>query len=382
VGDRVTGREQESRPDVLSVNTRRAILTVLVAILLVAGAVALLGHLADFHKLRRAADRADLAWFPLCFGGEVLAYLGYILAYRDLARTRGGPRFRYWTVARVVVLGFGANAVGAGAAGLAVDFWALRRAGETSHGSARRVLALNTLEWAVLAVLASLAGLVALLRERTNAPLGMAIGWLTVTPLCVLAAAWVSAPGRADRLTALPDARLPRERGVRAWLRWMRAELRVAFADAIGGVVLVRYMVSRPHRHIVGLVGYPVYWAGNLLALWAAVHAFGGSVQTQGLILAYTTGYVATALPLPAGGAGGIEAALGLTLHAVGVPLEVATLAAVVYRIFTFWIPLLIAVVLVPTLRTLGEELDRTPRDPWEAGDRLAEPEAREAVTS
>jgi len=379
----VRGREQGARPDVLSVNARRAIITVLVAILLVVGAVALLGHIADFHKVRDAADQANLAWFPLCFGGEVLAYLGYILAYRDLARTRGGPRFRYWTVARVVVLGFGANAVGAGAAGLAVDFWALRRAGETPHGSARRVLALNTLEWAVLACLASLAGIVALLRERADAPLGMALGWLAVTPVCVLAAAWVSAPARAERLTALPDTRHPRGKGLRAWLGWIRAELRVAFADAIGGVVLVRRIVSRPHNHIVGLVGYPIYWAGNLVALWAAIHAFGGSVQTQGLILAYTTGYVATALPLPAGGAGGIEASLGLTLHVVGVPLEIATLAAVVYRIFTFWIPLLVAVALVPTLRGLGEELDHTPREPWAEGDRLGEaPEAREPVAS
>lgn len=47
-------------------------------------------------------------------------------------------------------MGFGAFFAGASVGGLAVDYWALRQAGATPHGSTRRVLALNTLEWAAL----------------------------------------------------------------------------------------------------------------------------------------------------------------------------------------------------------------------------------------
>jgi len=39
------------------------------------------------------------------------------------------------------------------------------------------------------------------------------------------------------------------------------------------------------------------------------------------LVLAYTTAYVVTALPLPAGGAGGIEAGVAFSLNAVGIAL-------------------------------------------------------------
>jgi hypothetical protein len=51
------------------------------------------------------------------------------------------------------------------------------------------------------------------------------------------------------------------------------------------------------------------------------------------------SGYVATALPLPGGGSGGIEAALAFSLHAVGVPLAPALLGVLVYRFFHLLAP-------------------------------------------
>ncbi len=82
-----------------------------------------------------------------------------------------------------------------------------------------------------------------------------------------------------------------------------------------------------------------------------------------GEVLAYATAYLLTALPLPAGGAGSMEAVTALTLHAVGVPLAPALLAAFVYRIFAFWLPILPALALVPSIARLGDELPRAGRD-------------------
>ena len=56
------------------------------------------------------AERADGRWFAVCLAGELLAYAGYIAAYRDFARADGGPKLPLWTVTRVVVVGFGAQA--------------------------------------------------------------------------------------------------------------------------------------------------------------------------------------------------------------------------------------------------------------------------------
>ena len=41
----------------------------------------------------QALRTADSAWFPVCLGGELLAYAGFIAAYRDVARVDGGPCF-------------------------------------------------------------------------------------------------------------------------------------------------------------------------------------------------------------------------------------------------------------------------------------------------
>ena len=97
--------------------------------------------------------------------------------------------------------------------------------------------------------------------------------------------------------------------------------------------------------------------------LYAALRAFDADLGLAPLVLAFTTGYVATALPLPAGGAGGIEASLTLTLSAVGVPLESALLAAVTYRVIAFWLPLIPTLALLPTIRRLDHDLPRTPRE-------------------
>ena len=333
------------------------------AAILVAGAIALIGHLSDWSQILDIAGEADPRWLAVCIAGEILAYVGYILAYHDLARARGGPRMSYWTVSRVVALGFGATAVGSSAGGLAIDFWALHRAGSPVHEAARRILALNTLEWGVLAAGAMISSAL-ILAGVGDAPLGMTLGWLIVVPLCVLAAAWVSAPGRGERLSTVPPrVATPRGGGPRAWWRYLTRALAVGFADAIGGVVFVRWLLRDARRQVRGLLGYPIYWAGQLTVVYGALRAFDADLGLAPLVVAFTTGYVVTALPLPAGGAGGIEAALSLTLNAVGVPLESALLAAVTYRIVAFWLPLIPTLALLPSIRRLDEDLPGTPRE-------------------
>jgi uncharacterized membrane protein YbhN (UPF0104 family) len=344
--------------EILGFDRRKALLAVGLAVVLAVAAFALIGQVADFGKLADAATKADKAWFPLALFGEVLAYVGYILAYRDVARVEGGPRLRLWTVTRVVGLGFGAFVVGSSAGGLAVDFWALKRAGLKAHDAARRVLALNTFEWGVLAWFAVLAAIAVLAGRGSGAPLSMTLAWLVVVPLCTAAAIYVSQPGRLERLEDLGlDVDRPGGPAPGRWARWLWDKAKAGFAAAIGGVGLVRHMIARPLRHFGGLLGFPLYWLGDLITLYAALRAFGAGIDPAPLVLAYTTAYVLTALPLPAGGAGSMEAVLAFSLHAVGIPLAPALLAAFVYRAFGFWLPILPAVALLPTIGRLNDEL-------------------------
>jgi uncharacterized protein (TIRG00374 family) len=343
------------RDNILGIDAKRALITLVIAVILLVGAISLIGKVADFDEILTALESADRQWFPICLAGLVCAYAGYILGYREVARMHGGPRLPFWTVARVVGIGFGANVLGSAAGGLAVDFWALRRAGASTHDSARRVLGFNTLEWGLLGTFAAVASMFVLAGRGSGAPLGMTLGWLVVVPLCVVLASFVSSPKRADRLSRAEAVK--RGEGTRAYL-W--TTLRKGLADGIGGVVVVRHLVLNPRAHPSAILGFAVYWFGHLLTLYAALRAFTQSgVVLAALVLAFATGYVATALPLPGGGSGGIEAALAFSLHAVGVPLAPALLAALVYRFFTFWLPLLPALALLPSVKQLNSELPR-----------------------
>jgi uncharacterized membrane protein YbhN (UPF0104 family) len=349
--------------EVFGVDRRKAILTALVALVLLAAVVWLIGQISSFGDMRRALEQARRGWFPVCLVGEIAAYAGYVAAYRDFARVDGGPCFSLWTVTRVVVVGFGAFVAGSSAGTLGVDYWALNKAGDEPHRAARRVLALNTLEWGVLATFACGAAVV-LLAGGGNAPVEMQLAWLVIVPVCVTAAAWMSSPVRAGRFTALPGKRHPLTRDPGTWVPWLRRGARVAFADAIGGVVLVRRVLLQPRRYPLALAGFPVFWAGDILGMYAALRAFDVHLSLAPLVLAYTTAYVITSLPLPAGGAGGVEAGLVFSLDSVGVPLAPALLATLVYRFFTLWLPIAIAAFAVTQVKRLAEELPHVDREP------------------
>lgn len=347
--------------EIFGIDRRKAILTGVVSFALVVGFVAVLGQVTSFHTMLHALERADASWLPLCLGGELLAYAGYIVAYRDVARVDGGPCFSLWTSARVVAIGFGAFVAGTSAGSLGLDFWALHRAGEKPHVAARRVLALNTIEWAVLASLACLSGVASLAGWGSAAPLPMQLAWLTVVPACVAAALWVSAPRRVDRLASLPHDEVELERDPRTWPHWLSHAGRAAFSDAVGGVVIVRHLLARPRRHPGAVVGFPLYWCGDILTLYAALRAFGQHPAIPALVLAYTTAYVVTALPLPAGGAGGIEAGVAFSLGAVGIAIAPALLATLVYRVFTLWLPIGPALAALSRVGSLADELPDVP---------------------
>ena len=343
------------RENILGIDAKKALITIVIAVILLIGAFSLIGKAADWDEIVQALERANRQWFPICLAGLVCAYAGYILGYREVARMHGGPSLPLWTVARIVGIGFGANVLGSAAGGLAVDFWALRRAGASTHDSARRVLGFNTLEWGLLGTFAAVASMFVLAGRGHGAPLGMTLGWIVVVQVCAVLAAFASSPKRAERLSRAEA--VTREEGRVAFAK---TSLKKGLADGIGGVVVVRHLVLNPREHPSAILGFAVYWFGHLLTLYAALRAFShSSIVLAALVLAFATGYVATALPLPGGGSGGIEAALAFSLHAVGVPLAPALLAALVYRFFTFWLPLLPALALLPSVKQLNSELPR-----------------------
>ena len=324
---------------------RRTLLVLAASAFLAVGVGVLIAKAARFANVLDELKGADARWFPLLLLCSLAAFVGYGMAYRGTARVNGGPRFAFPLTMRLVATSLAGVAVGMGIGGLAVDYWALRRAGEEHNVAFARVLALNTLEWAVLGTAAAAAAAAALAGVAEGVPWQLAVGWMLVVPLCYLGAAIVTQPRRAERLMQ----------------REGRGKIGTLFATVVAGVVIVRHLLRRPIRHAEAVAGAVLYWAGLMVCLWASLRAFGYSLGPTGMVLGFATGYVATMLPLPAGGAGSIDAAMTYALTLVGVPLAAALVAVVAYRFFTFWLPLIPAFFAGVTLKSLRERLPEVP---------------------
>lgn len=319
-------------------NTRRVLGVVAIGVVLAVGVATAIGKAASYARLLHELRDAEALWLVLCLAGEVLAYVGYVIAYRESAAVDDGPRLSVRSTLQIVAAGFGAMVLATGAGTLAVDYWALRRAGAPPRDALARVIGLNTLEWAVLGGAATAAAAALALGADRGAPWGVLAPWLAVVPLCFVAAFWVTAERRYARFAA--------ERGGR---------IRRLFATAVRAVRLVRLLPTRRAATPgLGVGGAALYWAGDVLCLWAGLRAFGVQLGLASLVLAYATGYLVAALPLPAGGAGGVDAAMTYALTLVGVPLAPALLGTFAFRLFNFWLPVLPALAVLPAVRGLG----------------------------
>ena len=98
------------------------------------------------------------------------------------------------------------------------------------------------------------------------------------------------------------------------------------------------------------LLGAFLFWAFQIAVLWAAFHAFGSAPPLAVLVLAFFLGMLGNLLPMP-GGVGGVEGGMIGAYVAFGVDSGLAVVAVLVYRAFTFWLPLLPGVIAYFRLR-------------------------------
>jgi len=304
--------------------------------------VVLIGQAAHYADVLTRLRAAQPGWLVLCAAGEVVAYAGFVASYQAMAELDGGPRLPYLTVVRVVGLSFGAFSVATAIGGLSVDFWALREAGEPPNMASARVIALETMRWALLSLATCAAAIVVLLGAGGGqVPWEVPVAWLVITPACFAGGLWISGARRQARFTRSTGSRVLGALGV-----------------AVRALVLVRKLVHAPMRLAVRACGgAALFWSGELLCAWAALRAFGVTVAVAPLVLGYTTGYVSMGLPLPAGGSGSVDAAMTAGFVLAGAPLSGALLGAIAFRLFSFWLPAVGALLSLATLRGLRARL-------------------------
>ncbi|WP_377269509.1 lysylphosphatidylglycerol synthase domain-containing protein [Peterkaempfera sp. SMS 1(5)a] len=101
-------------------------------------------------------------------------------------------------------------------------------------------------------------------------------------------------------------------------------------------------LLQRPSKLVTGLGGIVLINIAFVTCLYTSVRAFGGTPGIASVTVVFlTANAVGSAVPTP-GGVGAIEPALiGALVGLAGVPIQIATPAVLLYRIFTLWLPLL-----------------------------------------
>jgi uncharacterized protein (TIRG00374 family) len=124
-------------------------------------------------------------------------------------------------------------------------------------------------------------------------------------------------------------------------LRGVRRRLRHACDVALStGRKGMRELARRPERLVQLFLGSLAVTACHVLTLYAVLHALGAGIALPSVASAYLLATSAAAfLPSP-NGAGGLEAAFGITLVGLGVPAAITVAAIIGYRLMTLWLPL------------------------------------------
>jgi uncharacterized membrane protein YbhN (UPF0104 family) len=210
--------------------------------------------------------------------------------------------------------------------------WALRQAGMPRRTVADKTLAFLVLTYAVytLALLVTGVGL------RTGLFPGPAPWAMTVLPAIFAGIAMAI----ALLLSAVPtDLQRRLEGHARSRGRLARVAQRVANAPAAFSAG-VREAWEHLRSGDPALLGAVVFWGASIGVLWASFHAFGEAPPVAVIVMAFFVGMLGNLLPLPAG-IGGVDGGMIGAFVAFGVDFGLATVAVLVFRGFTFWLPTL-----------------------------------------
>jgi uncharacterized protein (TIRG00374 family) len=310
---------------------------VLASALFVISAVAflylVLPKVAGLHKTWDRLQQGDVWWLAVALVLEVLSFAGYVALFRAVfvqKTTRIDWRASY----EITMAGLAATRLfaSAGAGGIALTAWALRRSGMEPRIVACRMVAFMVLLYSVYMITLVIDGL------------GLYFGiWpgeasfaITVIPAIfggVVIAMFLAVsllPGDFDRLVA---------RWTTGGGRFGALARRLATLPntAATGVRTALGLIRTRDPGLLGAIGW---WGFDIATLWACFHAFGASPATGVVVIAYFVGMLGNVLPLP-GGIGGVDGGMIGAFSACGIPVQTAIVSVLAYRAFAFWLPTL-----------------------------------------
>jgi uncharacterized protein (TIRG00374 family) len=319
----------------LVVSLLAAVVLLIVAVYVILPKVAGVGDALD-----RVSD-ATWYWIVAAAGFNALSFASYAALFRGVLGGRDDDEIRrrldFRASYQITMAGFVATVLfsAAGAGGVALTYWAIRKAGMERRRAACRMVAFMVLLYSVYASALIVFGV--LLRNGIlsgDHPVGGTIVPAAIAGVLLVLAALLSlVPQDAER-----RIRNLGKRGAR-WADIAGAAARVPATLAAGVRTAIAYL-RHPMRQIGAILGAIGWWAGNIGILWGCFHAFGVSVPVGVLVQGYFVGMVSNLAPSPAGGVGTVDAGMIGSFVLFGLPLEAVIPAVLLFRVIGFWLPI------------------------------------------
>ena len=314
--------------------TRRQVVAFALFILLGIGFLYfVLPNLTGVGTTVRHLEGGDRWWIAVGVVLEVLSFAGYLVLFRSVL-ARGQERIRLRESYEITMAGVAATRLfaTAGAGGIALTAWALRRSGMEPRIVACRMVAFFVVLYVIYAG--------SLLIDGLGLGTGLFPGGgsfaITIIPAIVAAVLFAA----AGAMALLPDD-IERRLG-----RWASGSGRIAHWVARAATVPalaasgVRTAIDVIRTRDPGLLGALAWWGFDMTVLWTMFHAFGSAPPFTVVWMAYFLGTLGNLLPLP-GGLGGVEGGMIGAFAAFGVNFNLALLAVLSYRALSFWLPTL-----------------------------------------
>jgi uncharacterized protein (TIRG00374 family) len=310
------------------------------------------------HLLVGAAFAAEVL-SELCYAELLRRSVGTITRPGFSSRARRRRGIERWFMLRLTVTGYGVSHVlpGGGAVATTITYRILRHRGFDPEKVGLALAAVSVFIYGALGVLltGSLAYML-LMGDLGPVPTASSFLLLVLTlGVALLAYATYRKPTLAKSVArsvvrfigrSLPSTRF------RSALK--KTETRSAeFVSRLGGEFHAahRHMTGRPKEALMlSALGFG-YWAFDALCLILMFEAMGVPASPLVLIVAYGVATAVATIPLTPGGIGVFETTMLATLVLLGVGSE-AAVPILGYRLFNFWLPIPLAAIFYPTLRS------------------------------
>jgi uncharacterized protein (TIRG00374 family) len=315
--------------------TRRIVQTVVLVLVLLGAIYFLFPKLVGLGDALSKLDDADPLWIGIAVALNVAAYATYIALFKAVV---GGDvlRLKWIETYEINMAGVAATLLfsAGGAGGVALTYWALRKAGMARREVGRRMIAFVSLHYLFYPFALILFGVLL----RTGVMNGKGSVELTIVPaavaglLLILGILITLIPADLDhRLTRF--AHSERSQQILEKVGKVPATLGEGFRFALS-------LFAHPSRGGLAVIGAAGFWAFSIGVLWASFHAFGVHVPLAVVVQGYFLGMVANLFPLAPAGVGAVDAGMIGAFVLFGIPEETVFPAVLIFRLVSFWMPI------------------------------------------